>query len=79
MSEHLTLSEAEPLVEVSEFLTSDPIDQVKDYQVISCADASKLSKVVRELIDAGWQPFGGVSIGSGLYAQAMVRFNDSTI
>jgi hypothetical protein len=52
-----------------------------EYVLVEAESAKDLTRKVQELIDAGWEPQGGVavathSVGSWWYFQAMVRTSD---
>ena len=43
------------------------------YQIIHHQVASMLQAAVKQALREGWKVKGGVSVGSGVFAQAMVR------
>ncbi len=54
--------------------------KIEKYKIVE-GESNNFESRVREAIEEGWQPFGGVSIGidrdmKNAYAQAMVMYND---
>ena len=59
------------------------MDEIKEYRIETSDKSEKLSDLVRNYIQNGWQPFGGVSIAiyenrDKVYTQAMVKYNTIT-
>jgi len=48
--------------------------EVTEYYLVHDQIAESVTEKINELIRLGWQPFGGVSMINGHYAQAMVKY-----
>lgn len=49
--------------------------KIIDYKVIDSNDIDDLQVAVKNDIDKGWQPLGGISDGSAVFAQVMVKYD----
>ena len=58
-------------------------EKITEYFLITSVNPDKLNEEIAELIEEGWQPFGGIAIseccnaegdGSSTYAQAVVFY-----
>ena len=61
--------------------------KILKYKVVTASYSDSLAENVNNCIDAGWQPFGSISVSStyqqkhpagikSIYAQAMVKYED---
>ena len=50
------------------------LPRILEYDVIEADDREHLQREVQEALADGWQPWGGVAMNNGGYAQAIVRY-----
>jgi len=47
-----------------------------EYKIVSSTDASELERMVNELFDEGWEPYGSLVVNGGSLVQPMIRFDE---
>jgi hypothetical protein len=51
--------------------------KISEYLVVSVSSVKELQQAIEVHMKEGWQPLGGVSISTGGYAQALVKYEAS--